>query len=174
MSDDIPPSWMDSLHAFPDLAQHVGQFVAAFATMERMIWFLYGKVLGSNDEGAIAMFGHIESFGIKLTAIQNFVPHSAHIAPEEKSDFYNLLEAARKVNAFRNSLAHGIYLSDNEGTKVEILTYATSTGRRKAKQFPLTTALLGVETDKALKLRRAIRDKIFPDFAGAHGPKHVR
>jgi hypothetical protein len=173
MSDDIPASWMDSLHAFPDLAQHVGQFVAAFATMERMIWCLYGKVIGSDDQGAIAMLGQIESFAIKLTAIQNFLPRSPHITLKERKHFYDFLEAARAINAFRNALAHGIYLSDDNGTKVEILTYATSTGR-KAKQFPLTMTLLEAETDKVLALRRAIRDKIFPDFAGAHGPKHVR
>lgn len=173
MTDDISASWMDSLHAFPELAQHVGQFVAAFATMERMIWCLYGKALGSDDDGAIAMLGHIESFAIKLTAIQNFLAYSRHITDDERRDFYDFLETARASNAFRNSLAHGIYLSDDAGTKVELLAYATSTAR-KAKQRALTVTLLKTETEKVLALRRAIRDKVFPHFAGAHGPPHVR
>jgi hypothetical protein len=173
MTDDLPASWMDSLHAFPELAQHVGQFVAAFATMERMIWCLYGKALGSDDDGAIAMLGHIESFSIKLTAIEKFLPHSPHITPDQRKAFGGFLDSARAANAFRNSLAHGIYLSDEDGTKVELLTYATSTGR-KAKQFALTTTLLEAETEKVLTLRSAIRDTIFPGFAGSHGPKHIR
>ena len=106
--------------------------------------------------------------------MENYLPCSALVSDQHKlaaASFY--LGAARSCNTFRNSLAHGIYLSDAEGTKVELLSYATTTGKRP-KQILLTETLLKTETDKVLQLRDAIRNEFFPDFRNVHRPKHIR
>lgn len=163
---------MDSLHAFPKLAEGVGQFMASFASLERFLWELYGKILGTHGDGAIAMLGHIESFSIKLTAMQNYLPY-CQLAARELNSAAHFLDTARECNTFRNALAHGLYVSDEGGTKVEVLAYLTTT-TRKPKRIILTSDLLIAETDKVLALRDAIRDEFFPDFRRAHRPKHVR
>lgn len=174
MSDPQEPytSWMDSLHAFPKLAEGVGQFMAAFASLERFLWELYGEILGANGNAAIAMLGHIESFAIKLTAIENFLPYCA-LTDQAKGQAATALERARGINTFRNTLAHGIYLSDENGTVVDVMAYATTT-TRKPKLIRLTAELLSEETAKIFSLRDDIRDTFFPNFNGAHRPPHIR
>jgi hypothetical protein len=173
MSDEPYASWMDSLHAFPELAEHVGQFMASFAALEHLLWSLYGKMLGStNNRSAIALLGHIESFAIKLTAMKNFIPY-CHLPQPQREMAATLFNQVREINAFRNSLAHGLYLSDEKGTRVEILAYATSTDR-KPKQSPLTTTLLARETKKIFAVRDEIRRSFFPEFADSHRPEHIR
>jgi hypothetical protein len=169
--DDDYASWMDSLHAHPKLAESVGQFMATFAGTERLLWFLYGAILGNSETAARALLGHIESFSIKLTAIENYLPHSS-LSLYKRRSAEEFLGTARECNTFRNSLAHGLYLSNEAGTKVELLSYATSTGR-KPKQVQLTTALLGKETLKLFALRDGIRNEFFPDFGKSHRPKHI-
>jgi hypothetical protein len=163
---------MDSLHAFPKLAESVGQYMASFAALEMLLWCLYGKVVNSNMDGAMAMLGHIESFALKLTAIENFVIYSG-LSDEHKKAAREFFVIARECNAFRNSLAHGLYLSDDDGTRVELVSYASS-ANRKPKQRELTFDLLKTETGKILDLRDAIRKAFFPEFDGAHRPKHIR
>jgi hypothetical protein len=173
MSDDDPALWMDSLHAFPDLAQQIGQFTAAFASLEHLLWSLYGLILcgAGTDRQAIALLGHIDSFTIKLTAILNFLPYS-FINPGQQTVARKLLERARQCNIFRNALAHGLYLSDDQGTRVELLSYATSTGR-KPKQQQLTVPLLEREIANIFAVRDEIRERFFPQFTGFHRPKHL-
>ena len=63
MNDSQPASWMDSLHAFPKLAEGIGQFMASFASLERFLWELYAIILGQPvGDMAIALLGHIDSF----------------------------------------------------------------------------------------------------------------
>src|ERR1700687_4245108 len=108
MSDDDPASWMDSLHAFPELAQQIGQFTAAFASLEHLLWSLYGLILGGagTDKQAVALLGHIDSFSLNLTAVENFIPHS-FINPEQQTVALQIIEQTRQCNTFRNALDHG-------------------------------------------------------------------
>jgi hypothetical protein len=46
MAEDDPVSWMDSLHAFTELAQQVGQFTAAFASLEHLLRSFYSLAVG--------------------------------------------------------------------------------------------------------------------------------
>src|SRR5208282_6305282 len=129
MNDEPYTSWMDSLHAFPRLAEGIGQFMASFASLERLLYELYGKILGNKGDAAIAMLGHIESFSIKLTAMENFLPYCP-LDAEKLNIVAKFLGRARDINTFRNTLAHGIYLSDENATTVDVLAYATTTGRK--------------------------------------------
>jgi hypothetical protein len=165
-------SWLESLHAFPKLAEGVGQFMATFAALEALLWEMYGQILGSKGAAAMAMLGHIESFAIKLTAIENFLPF-APIDEEKRNAAQRYLGTVREINTFRNTLAHGLYLSDDNGTKVDVVAHATSTGR-KPKIIPLTSDLLAGETDKIFSLRNEIRKTFFPHMSDSHRPKHVR
>jgi hypothetical protein len=75
MAEDDPVSWMDSLHAFPELAQQVGQFTAAFASLEHLIRSFYSLAVGGKREyPAVALPDHIDSFAMKTTDIEKFYP----------------------------------------------------------------------------------------------------
>ena len=104
--------------------------------------------------------------------MKKFIPYS-FISSSQHAAAREIFANVRERNAFRNTLAHGLYLSDEVGTRVELLSYAVSMSR-KPKRRPLTGELLTFEIDQIFLVRDRIRDTFFPEFAGADRPGHIR
>jgi hypothetical protein len=110
------PFEMYDLYHHPDVAAEYGRYMAAFARMENCVYFLFSRMLGERKphiRNAQAILGHIQSFGLKLTIIESYLPYSG-LQERERQDAEAAIGIARECNKFRNSLAHGMFLLSGE------------------------------------------------------------
>jgi hypothetical protein len=163
---------MDSLHAFPEIAQRLGQFMATFAAVERLLWSLYGLIIRSSDEGARALLSHIDSFTTKLTAFRQFLPYSP-LDNDARAAALQILKEAGECNQFRNALAHGLYLSDDHGKRVVLITGAVSE-KRNPRETVLTAHYVDAKIAQLIALRDRIRNEFFGIADAGHHPPHIR
>jgi hypothetical protein len=169
-ADSPREAWAITLRAFPLLAERVGNYTACFAMMETALWLLYARVLGCNTDGALALLGHIESFSIKLTAIESFLPHSA-LSQDIKERCSEIFRTARECNAFRNKLAHGIYSTNAAADRVILAAFAMSTSRSKV-EIELTVDFLRAELNKVSHIQADIANLFSDVVISTFDPKH--
>jgi hypothetical protein len=168
MSDRPDADWVYDLEQHPEIAAKVGVFTARFAALEQILWKLYGIVLGSPDErGAMVLLGGLQSFTVKLDAIERYATYRFD---KDKAEKYKaLFKLAKEINRFRNELAHGLYMTDDSKSVVLIDVYLTDPKRKTAESFVLDANLLDAEVEK---INRAI-SMAFKLFA-EHDPGIVK
>jgi hypothetical protein len=119
-----------NLQQFPEIARHVGLYTATFANAELPLWAIYSIILGMEDIEAIMLLGDIQSFTVKLSAVERiFVRRKDSFAPYA-GIFETVFDLAKKVNKFRNKLAHGLYVTDESKSKVYIHAHQSDPKRK--------------------------------------------
>lgn len=156
---------IQNLNGHDHLAHRLGQFVAVFAGLEVSLWKLYGKIIG-NELGAIALLGSIQSFAVKLDAVERFVLTTR---PKDKRAILDVLREARDLNTFRNDLFHGSYMQHNTDRSVWLFTNMTDPSRRNSKKIHLTDDRLKPKIEQANKLSIRILNEFFAAEAEAKG-----
>jgi hypothetical protein len=127
---------------FPGLARLIGIYTAQFARIELSLWQTYGLVLGIDEDDAMILFGDLQSFATKLTAIERyFIERRNHIPGNYLTKM--IFNEVRAINTFRNKISHGLYLTDKEATKVFVLGF----GSDPKRQIPMSRTVAGDETN---------------------------
>jgi hypothetical protein len=84
------------------------------------------------EDDAMILLGDLQSFSMKLTAIERFfLERKSHI--EGNYSIKKILEKARSINSFQNKIAHSLYLTDKTHAKVFLLAFASDPN----KQIPM-------------------------------------
>jgi hypothetical protein len=143
------------LDDFPEIARLVGEYVATFGDWELTLWHIYGIVLDMEEGDAMFLLGQIQSFSTRLECVKSFF--QAKRADMTSNELINeILSGAKTINAFRNKLAHGVYLTDKEKSKVILRAYVTDPARSSNQPvtkdttnfFELSAKILKDEAEK--------------------------
>ena len=133
------------------MARAVGQYVAAFARLEQELYISFGKVLGTDYNGAMQLLGHIQSFSTRLTAIKTFLPATA-LTTDDKKTGTVVFGIAKECNNFRNKLIHGQWGLTDAG-QLRLVPWATST-TKKSKAEAINAKL--IDDRRTLDLDRCV------------------
>ena len=120
---------LQNLEKHPDVARAYGNYMAAFACLEQDLWLVFASILDTDYLGATRLLGHLQSFTVKIEAIENFAPHAKTLKPAGKKGVDVIFSIAREANAFRNKLAHGVFGEDLKGNLV-LSPFFGSTSRK--------------------------------------------
>ena len=150
-------NWFADLQAHPDLAEQIGHYTAEFSLFEHGLWQIYGIVLGTDGVGAMTLLGSIQSFSLKLQAVERLFDLKMSSDPMA-NEFRSVFAGAKKINAFRNILAHGLYVSDEAKTEIWIISYLADPGRKQKPETELTPQRMADE----LMILRAVRRSTLP------------
>lgn len=79
MSGTFDKPWkLYTLERHPEVAREYGRYMAAFSNVGAMVYILFAKMLGDASKlaRAQAVLSHVQSFSLKLTTVENYLPHS--------------------------------------------------------------------------------------------------
>jgi hypothetical protein len=145
---DLDPNhnfvWHTRLNDFPEIAREIGHFTAAFSGMEFSLWKIFGFVLGTDEIGAMHLLGAIQSFTVRMDAVERYFERRKCSLP--KADLYpEVFKDARAANRFRNLLAHGNYFTNEGRTQVLLQAYLTNPMRDKRPELWLSVPRINNE-----------------------------
>jgi hypothetical protein len=161
---------LSTLHEHPDIARHVGCYVATFSGLEMALWFLYAEILGTDFKGAVELLGEIQSFTVRLNAVERF---AKHVNAVDLGKYMAALEQARRVNTFRNLLMHGIYGISSITNELEIQSNGINPTKPHNKAEALTAPFLIEKTAEALALTNFIWEKVLGEKAPERAPQEA-
>ena len=135
-----------------EVALEYGLYMADFSALESELYVLFSVMIGSRPAtlaASQAILGHIQSLSLKITTMENFIPF-AHLGETPAGDLRIALKIVRGCNNFRNSLAHGLFCTNNNG--LHLSPYAFET-RRKVRPIPISATVIARR--RTLDLSRA-------------------
>jgi hypothetical protein len=140
-----------NIRKYPDVATEIGIFIAAYAGLELALWHVFAQVLGREDPNAsVDLLGHIQSFSLRLDAIERFLPHSPDKKKLEKTAA-DIISKARDINKFRIDLVHGLYFKRSTGGLL-VHTSLTDPSKGKGRAMHIRAEIIKAKSDETLQL----------------------
>jgi hypothetical protein len=146
--------YSSELAEFPEIARFLGQYIAAFANFEAVLWLLFGILLGMSERRAMYLLGEIQSFSVRLNAMDRHSQQS-ELPTDKKAALRQIFNGAKDCNTFRNQVVHGQFLTNKEKSSVVVLEYP-SNPTKKQRVRPLTPIILQDEIHRILVVEQLI------------------